>query len=236
LLVEQDLKSERGVVLVMGLVVIILVLLMAVLVIDVQLAERTGRMMQRAVDSAALAGATQLDPQAINPTKAKQAWYQSKRATVALLRAGKFYGDGGLIAGVLTPTEGSESNPYENQLDPNGNGIYSFVSYSLGAPIVKVEIKIERGVFYRIGTMASPEFVALENGSECRDFTFQDEFCATLVALLSGPNTPTFRFANATRVTTTLKHLPTIFARLQYVTIGEFGDITRIGMAAQDIE
>ena len=246
--VKQDLNSERGAVLVLGIIVLGLALVMATLVIDVQLGERTGRMIQRTVDSAALAGTTQLIPQdKLNiddqvPAVSLQGWRKAKRAAVALLRAGRFYGDSGMLQGAMMPAEGTAVNPWETAIDSNYSpeqNSYKFVSYAFGNP-VRLEITIERGVFYKIPPMTAPIFVALENGSTCGQFVFPGSipggFCQTLNVLPPKASAPTHLFANATRVVANLKHLPTVFARIQHVAIGEFGDITRMSVAAQDIQ
>lgn len=143
--------GERGSVLVLMLGCALVILYFAALVIDLGKAEYTTHGMQRTVDAAALAGATELVFGTASPT---DRWMNAKRAVLGSIRKNPIFAN-------YTFPEPSVAGNHQGGPDKCENtGDYRWQIYDNG----KIRIKLQRGIY--VDSNANP-FSTLESSGTC---------------------------------------------------------------------
>lgn len=256
---SRGVRGERGAALLLGLGMVLLMCIIGALVVDIPLGENAVRRVQRAVDAAALAGAQQLRyptdwgldvPWSDIPADEQlSGWRLAKRAVFATLRrdANSFPGSTPIAAYPRDPGGANDrwwdSNP----------GSYGFVHYEYNAGGVgEVRLVIERGLFTIVNPLPATgpvefAFTSLEGEEKCfgsvsgpipvlpyREGGVSYPACPDPTTL-PVEHAAVYNVANAVRVTATIRRLPTFFARLQQIAVGNLPDISRTGIAAPDL-
>jgi hypothetical protein len=166
-------RDEQGATLILLLQIIMASAFIAVLAIDIPKHQRIARQMQRAVDSAALAGAQVF----LNGTNDEAAWRNAKRAALAFLEVNRVSED----KGVLLDLKNSKLVPKDTTYaDPADSGNYRYTTFEIrdeqSEPVF--ELVLERVAYVNPdGGLEQIDVMELGGGSNCRIENSGDPIC-----------------------------------------------------------
>jgi hypothetical protein len=244
-------SDERGAILIVGLLVCLILLAIGALVIDVPRMERVGRMLQRAADAAALAGAAELNapdcvtarqaspPDATQLAALQQCWQRAKRSAFYALQQNPVYTTDGVEILLLASELDARVSPSGQQrdlFDLVGSPGFDAEQYEFPHPGGVLRVQITRMVYTQTqqkfslerpnGAVGIPivERGPVVDGSGLCDPVLSGGRCnSTHFA---------YRWANGMHIRLRVTGFPSILAQLPAVGIPASSEIERSGFAA----
>jgi hypothetical protein len=232
---------------IVGMIVCLILLAIGALVIDVPRMERVGRMLQRAADAAALAGAAELNApdcaaarQSSTPdlTELTKCWQRAKRSAFHALQQNPIY----TTDGVVIPLSARELNPkiqppnqQRDSFDIADTPGFDAEQYEFSHTDGVLRVQITRMIYTQALEKFSMEVpntsagVPLVEGGSVVD---AGGFCDPVLSSGRCNREPAYRWANGMHIRLRVTGFPSILAQLPAVGIPASSEIERSGFAA----
>lgn len=240
--------SERGAALVVGLFVVLILLAIGALVVDVPRMERVGRLLQRAADAAALAGAAELNSEVCRNARfdpdlppdpvlldiLQTCWKRAKRAAFYYLSENPVYTAESvsipLDSALLEPHAVTGQNPDPH--DTTGLGYqYELFEFQIASGRT-LQVQVTRMLYTRGQGKWSAEVPQTIVPQVERGTIMDGAGLCTTDPRCGSRNPPSYRWANGMHIRLTLTGFPSILAQLPAIGIPATSTIVREGFAA----